>query len=106
MSAEAARMFSLFGIGVLLTLVAGFYCVLTTKSLIRTIIGLELLTKAVTVLIIVAGYLAGQVALAQTLVITLIVIEVVVVVVAVGVILCVHRVQGDVDASTLTNIKG
>ena len=61
------------------------------------LIGLEILTKAVTLLIIVGGYVTGQMALAQALAITLIVIEVVVIVVAAGIVIC---------ASTSTPIAG
>ena len=42
----------LFGIGVVLMLIVGFYCLLTTRNLIRALIGLELLTKGVTLLLI------------------------------------------------------
>ena len=106
MSPEAAQLFSIFGVGAVLTLVVGFYYILTTNNLVRTLIGLELLTKAVTLLIITAGYVAGQVALAQALAITLIIIEVAVIVVAVGVVLCLHRRNRSIDVSTIRNIKG
>jgi len=70
MNAETTMLFATFGIGVVLTLVAGFYCVLTTRSLIRALIGLEILTKAVTLLIILAGCVTGRMALAQALAVT------------------------------------
>ena len=54
-------------------------------------IGLELLTKGITLFIILAGYVTGRTGLAQAMAITLIIIEVVVIVVAVGVVLCVFR---------------
>ena len=41
-------------------LVAGLYCMLVTRNLIRALIGVEILTKAVTLLIILAGYVTGQ----------------------------------------------
>jgi NADH-quinone oxidoreductase subunit K len=99
-------MFALFGAGVLLTLLVGFYCVLTTRNLVRALIGIEILTKAVTLLLILCGHLAGRIALAQTLAITLIVIEVVVMVVAVGIVLCVFRHNQTIDVATLRDLKG
>ena len=80
------QLFTGFAFFIIMVLIAGLYCILVTRNLMRVIIGLELLTKAVTLLIIVAGYVTGHIALAQSLVITLIIIEVVVIAVAAGVI--------------------
>ena len=99
-------LFALFAAGVLLTLIAGLYCLLVTRNLVRALIGLELLTKAVTLLLIVAGKATGREALGQALAITLIIIEVVVVVVAVGLILCVFRHSGSIETDQVENVKG
>lgn len=106
MSAEQALLFLTFGIGVVLTLIVGFYCILTTRSLIRVLIGMEVLTKGVTLLIILAGYVTGQPALAQALAITLIIIEVAVIVAAVSIVLALHRHVDDIDTTMLKNLKG
>jgi NADH-quinone oxidoreductase subunit K len=106
MTKEAAELFSVFGLGVVLTLVVGFYCLLTTRNLIRALIGLEVLTKGVTLLIVLAGYVSGQTGLAQALAITLIVIEVAVIVAAISIVLCVHRNTGSVESTQLENVKG
>jgi multisubunit Na+/H+ antiporter MnhC subunit len=106
MTKEAMELFSVFGLGVVLTLVVGFYAIVTTRNLIRALIGLEVLTKAVTLLIILAGYVSGQTGLAQALAITLIVIEVAVIVAAISIVLCVHRNTGSVDTAQLQNVKG
>ncbi len=106
MDPAAAKLFCLFGIGVVLTLVVGFYCILSTKNLIRTLIGIEILAKAVTILIILAGYVSHQIALAQSLAITMIVLEVAVIVVAVGIVLCVYRRTDSIETTNLRNLKG
>jgi NADH-quinone oxidoreductase subunit K len=106
MSGEMTRLFSLFAAGVVLVLVIGIYYVVTTRNLIRVLIGMELLTKAVTLLVVAAGYAVGQMALAQAMAITLVVIEVVVMVVAISVILCIHRNSGSIDPAQLRKIKG
>jgi multisubunit Na+/H+ antiporter MnhC subunit len=106
MTPEAAELFAIFGVGVVLTLVVGFYSLLTTKNLIRALIGLEILTKGVTLLIVVAGRVSAQTGLAQALAITLIVIEVAVIVAAISIVLCVHRNTGSVDSTQLRNVKG
>jgi NADH-quinone oxidoreductase subunit K len=59
---------------------AGLYCMLVSFNLIRLLIGTEILIKAVTLLLVLAGYLNGNTATSQALVITLIVIEVVIMV--------------------------
>ena len=89
-----------------MVLIAGFFCVLLTYNLIRALIGLELLTKGITLLIILAGYVTGHTGLAQAMAITLIIIEVVIIVVGVGVVLCVFKHTQAIDVRMLRNIKG
>ena len=100
------QLFWTFTIAGTLVLITGFYCLLVTYNLIRALIGLELLTKGVTLFIILAGYVTGHTGLAQALAITLIIIEVVVIVVAVGIVLCVFAHNKSIDARMLRNIKG
>ena len=93
-------------LAIIMLFIAGLYCILVTRNLMRVLIGLELLTKGVTLLIILGGYMTGRVALAQSLVITLIVIEVVVIAVMAGVILSIYRHTGSLDASNVKSLKG
>jgi NADH:ubiquinone oxidoreductase subunit K len=97
---------SLFIGGALLVLVIGFYSIIVTRNLMRALIGIEVLGKAATLLIILAGNATGRIALAQALAITMIIIEVAMAVVAVGIILCVFRTHGAIDARLLKDIKG
>ncbi len=106
MNSEAAWLFSTFGLGVILTAIVGFYCLLTTRSLLRALIAVEILSKSVTLLLVLAGYATGRMALAQTLAITLIIVEVAILVVAVSVVLVLFKGEGEIDASTLRNLKG
>jgi multisubunit Na+/H+ antiporter MnhC subunit len=106
MKGDMSQVWQMSCIAAILLFVIGLYCVLVTSSLIRAIIAMELLTKSVTLLLILAGYVTGRTGLAQALVVTLIVIEVVVIAVAMGVVLCVFRNNNTVDAGMLRNIKG
>jgi len=106
MGVEASQFFWVFSIAIALVMIAGFYCLLLTFNLIRALIGLELLTKGMTLFIILAGYLTGHTGLAQAMAITLIVIEVVVIVVAVGVVLGIYRHNRSIDTRLIRNIKG
>lgn len=106
MSVDLTQLFWSWSIFVILLSIVGIYCVLATFNLIRALIGIEILIKAATLLIILTGYLTGRSALAQVLVITLIVIEVVVMVVAGGVILSIFRHNQSIDTRKLRNLKG
>jgi len=70
------------------------------------LIGLEVLSKGVTLLFVVAGYLTGQTAFAQACVITLILLEAVVLAVASGIIINAYRHTDSLDTRNLENLKG
>ena len=106
MSGDSWLVFSVFGFFVVLLFVCGLYCILVTRNLIRAIIGLELLIKAVTLLLIVTGYASGKPALAQAFVITVIVIEVVLAVVAGGIALRIFRYNDNLDVRELKRLRG
>jgi NADH:ubiquinone oxidoreductase subunit K len=89
-----------------LVFVAGLYCILASRNLIRILIGVELLTKAVTLLIVLAGAITGRIALAQALVITLVFVEVIAIAVGAAIVIGAWREHGTVDAKALTNLKG
>jgi len=106
MGIELSQIFWLFLTFFILMLIEGFYCITMTYNLLRVLIGLEILIKAVTLFIIFAGYISGNMALAQTVVITVIVIEVVVVVIAAGVILGFFREYDSLNVRNARNMKG
>lgn len=106
MSGDVLGLLWPFVISIIMLFTAGFYCILVTRSMIRGLIGLEILTKAVTLLFVYIGYVTKQVALAQAFVITMIVIEVVIIVVAGGVILSVYRHDESLDVRNLRSLKG
>jgi NADH:ubiquinone oxidoreductase subunit K len=84
----------------------GVYTLVAGKNMIKILIGLELLTKAVTLLLIAVGYLTGRQALVQSIVITLIVVEVVAIAVAAGIIIAAQRHTESLDAGKLNELKG
>lgn len=106
MSSELMQLFWYFSICVIMLSVIGIYCVLATFNLMRALIGLEILIKAVTLLIIAVGYITAHEALAQGLVITLIVVEVVMITIAVGVVVGIHSYNNSLDARKIRNLKG
>lgn len=101
-----ANLFWVFSIFIILLFVSGFYCLLVTRNFIRALIGLEILTKAVTLLIIIAGYVSNRLALAQSMAITIIVIEAVVIAVASGIIFGIFKKIGSLNITKLRNLRG
>ena len=91
---------------VALLFIIGIYCLLASYNLIRVLIGLEILIKAVTLLLIAVGFATGHLALTQSLVITLIVIEVVIMTVSVGVVIGIHSHNNSLDSRKISNLKG
>ncbi|HOU96603.1 MAG TPA: NADH-quinone oxidoreductase subunit K [Bacteroidales bacterium] len=90
---------------VVLLFITGFYCLITTRNLIRILLALEILTKGVTLILILVGNMTGQIATAQSMVITLIIIEVVILAVAAGIIVNIVRHTGSLDIRKIFNKK-
>jgi NADH-quinone oxidoreductase subunit K len=106
MTGNTAQLIRMMAIFIPLLFIAGFYCVIATRSLIRALIGIEILTKAVTLLLVVAGYLTGRTAFSQACVITLITIEAVVLAVAAGLIVNAVQHTDSLDKRKLENLRG
>lgn len=98
-------MLTLFIAAVLMVFVVGFYSLIITRSLIRVVIALELITKGATLLTIVAGAITGNMAQAEVFVIMMIVIEVIVTAVAAGIIIGVFNHTGQSLTTTITDLK-
>ena len=89
-----------------LLIFAGCYCLIRTYHILKIIIGIEVAMKAVTLFMILAGYINGKMTLAQSFVITVIVIEVVVAVVATGIAISLYKKYGSMDIRNLRKLKG
>ncbi len=90
----------------LLLIVTGLFMLVRSNNLIRVILGIEVVMKAVTLLIIFAGQVNGNTVLAQTFVVTIIVIEVVVAVVAAGIAISIYRHNGSLEMDKLNRLNG
>ena len=101
--ADAEKIFALC---VVLLSVGAIYCIMVSRNLIRILIGVELLSKAITLLLAAGGFLAGQTGLGQALVITLIVVEVVVIAVAAGIVVGAFQRTETLDVRELEKLKG
>lgn len=106
MGSNTAQLIRAMAVFIPLLFISGFYCLIVTRNLIRALIGLEILSKAVTLLLIFAGYITGRTALAQACVITLILIEAVLVAVAAGIVVNTVQHTASLDRRKLENLKG
>lgn len=93
-------------LGVLALLGVGLYGLLISRNLIKLVIALQILVKAVILALIAAGYASGRVILSQSLAITVIVADTVVAVIALALIVQVRRQFGELDAADLSTLRG
>jgi NADH:ubiquinone oxidoreductase subunit K len=106
MSTANVEILKLFIPFVILLLIIGFYYILATRNLVRILLGVEIITKAALLSIIVVGYVTDNMPLAQSLAIIMIIIEVFVIAVAAGIIIQIYKVTGSVDARNIRNLRG
>ena len=106
MTATSLIIFWPFSVLIIVLFMTGLYCMLATFNLIRALIGLELIIKAVTLLLVLVGYISGHPALTQSLVITLIVVEVVLIAVSVGVVIGIYKNNDSLDVRQIRKLKG
>lgn len=97
---------TLYIVTVVLLLAIGFYSMIVTRNLMRLLVSVEILLKAVTLLFIGVGYITGNMAEAQAYVVTIIIIEVVFLVIATGIVLGAYRANGTLETFRLNNLKG
>jgi NADH:ubiquinone oxidoreductase subunit K len=84
----------------------GLYCLLTSRNLIKLLIGLEIMAKSAVLSFIVAGWARGESFVSQSVVITFIVIEVSIVAVALALVINVYKNTGNLDIRSLARLKG
>jgi len=89
-----------------LLFITGIYVLLVTRNLLRILIGVEILAKGVTLLLVTAGYLTGRTNVIQPIIITMIVVEAVIIAVAAGIVIAAYRENGTINTSELCNLKG
>lgn len=106
MDSTALHLFWSYSVYIIIVFIIGLYCILATVNVVRVLVGIEVLMKAVTLLIIISGSVSGHVSLSQAMIITLIVIETVFIAVAMGIVLCVFGHDKSLDSRNLTNLKG
>lgn len=84
----------------------GLYCLLSMRNLIKLFIGIEVISKGISLALVATGFTKNHILIAQALAVTFIVIEVSVVATALAIIINTYRHTGSLDVRKLTKLKG
>ena len=90
----------------LVLIALGIFMLVMTSNMIRVVLAVEVMMKAVTLLLIYAGQINGQLGLAQTFIVTQIVIEIVLAAVASGLVINIYRKTGQRELRKLNKLNG
>lgn len=99
------------GLNILYAVVLGLlgvalYGLLVSRNMIKVVVLLQLLVKAVMLAMVAAGQAAGQLNLGQSLAVTVIVADTVVAVIGLALAIQVQRRWGTLDVETLSSLRG
>jgi len=92
--------------GVILLLAVGFYGLLITRNLIKIVLVLQILVKAVVIALVLAGKASGNLGLGQSIAATVIVADTIVAVVALALAVQVRRRAGTLDLAKISTLRG
>lgn len=84
----------------------GLYCLLAMRNLIKLFIGIEILSKGVSLALVATGFARNHLLVAQAITVTFIVVEVSVVATALAIIINIYRRTGSLDIRRLTRLRG
>ena len=92
--------------GVIALLGVGFYGLLITRNLIKVVMVLQILVKAVILALILAGKMSGNLGLGQSTAATVIVADTIVAVVGLALGVQVRRRFGTLDVPKISTLRG
>lgn len=92
-------------LGVVILFGVGVYGLLLTHHLIKIVIALQIIGKAVIIAFAVAGTMSERVQLAQSLILTIIVADTMVAVISLALVIQVKQRLGTLDARELSNLR-
>jgi NADH:ubiquinone oxidoreductase subunit K len=92
--------------GVVALLGVGFYGLLITRNLIKVVMVLQILVKAVLLALVLAGKLSGNIGLGQSTAATVIVADTIVAVVGLALAVQVRRRFGTLDVPKISTLRG
>ena len=83
----------------------GLLCLLTGRNMLKMIIGIEILTQAITLSLVNGGFLSGYLAFGQSLAIIVISIDVILVAIAISLVVYTHRIYKSTEVETISKLR-
>ena len=93
-------------LGIIGLLGVGFYGLLITRNLIKVVMVLQILVKAVVLALVFSGKVSGNLGLGQSIAATVIVADTIVAVVGLALAVQVRRRFGTLDAPKISTLRG
>jgi len=106
MNSESLILFKLYMMMMPMLFIIGIFAIMTTKNIVAIIIGIEIMTKGVTLLLAASGYFSGKPEIAQNFIIVMIIIEVVILTIASGLIINITKKYDSLSTRNIRNLKG
>lgn len=79
----------------------GFYCLLVSRNMIKQLIGLEIMSKACLLAVILSGAATNNLNLAQAIAITMILIEAIMIATGLSILIKAYKITGSIDLKEL-----
>ncbi|MCM8805525.1 MAG: NADH-quinone oxidoreductase subunit K [Candidatus Omnitrophica bacterium] len=95
----------MYAYAVFVLIFIGFYCLIARRNMVRLLIGLEIISKGICLLIISGSY-PSKILTAQALVITVIVIEVCVMAIGLSLVIRAYHQSESIDIRDFSKLKG
>ena len=99
-------LFFMYFIASLLIFLLGLYCVISQRNLLKIVIGIEIMGKAVILNFITAGYYQNNTGASQAIVVTAILIDVIMVSVMLALVVNVFRLNRGILTDGFAGLKG
>jgi NADH-quinone oxidoreductase subunit K len=99
------EVYGLFFFG-LLTVMVGVYLLLGYRNLIRIMLGVEVISKGITMILLGAGLHQGRPDFIQALIVTFIIVETILAAVMLGIVVISHKIHVTLDIRRQSKLKG
>ncbi len=90
----------------LLTVMVGVYILLGYRNLIRIMLGVEVISKGLTMTFLAAGLHQGRPDFIQALIVTFIIVETILAAVMLGIVIISHKIHVTLDIRRQSKLKG
>lgn len=90
----------------LLVFMIGIYLLFAYCNLLRLIVGVEVMAKGITLVLLAAGIVRRDIGFIQSLVVTFIIVETILAAVMLGIVIISHKIHVTLDIRRQSKLKG